>query len=581
MISQPLEIRKSLGKAHLQVDRIAEALEVYTGILQDYPEDLETYMVLGDCYLASGDAASAIRLYQQAQQLNPEDQTLHTRLSLAKQEDLGDPNDSETNPADPAAVSRLLERLREDCQTISAAELARAVKMLQHVTKNPYPANVIATHLDEIATLLPAFIELNIRQAHADGRPDIAEALRMLANKVHEPDDEVEADRSIATTSNSQAGSSELAANKPARLLLIAPASLLASPRLTFPAEALAARGWEVTISANIPSDTPDKFDMVVVHRPHGVPSVLEGMAACVGVGIPLVVDLDIDFEQMPLNHPEYPSFGLGTSLSAKAYTAALQMADQIIVPSESLAMEFKQGGMQAATIPDGWSRNNPLWEKPADRRPTINLGWFGMPGQIDDVLEIRRPLMRILREFPQTRLVIGIDPQVYQLFDNLPESQKLFLPPTTHEDYPYLLSQIDILLVPLRNTPFNRNLSDRRLMEAGVRGIPWLAAPTPGHNAWGSGGLIASTRHDWHVYLRHLVMDPELRQELGQAGRQRAAGRELAILGGSWERILGDLLQAQTQAASLQATDQSQELFTSRVSAPPINTPVPAPSQP
>ena len=429
MISQPLEIRKSLGKAHLQVDRIAEALEVYAGILQDYPEDLETYMVLGDCYLASGDAASAIRLYQQAQCLSPEDQTLNTRLSLAKQEQLGNPDNSETNPADPAAVSRLLDRLREDCQTISSAELARAVKMLQHVTKNPYPANVIATHLDEIATLLPAFIELNIRQAHADGRPDIAEALRELASSVHEPGDEAEADLNAGSPSISATGSSELPGNKAGRLLLIAPTSLLASPRLTLPAEALADRGWEVTLSGDIPRDIPDKFDIVVAHRPHGMPSALEGMATCVGTGIPLVVDLDIDFEQMPLNHPEYPSYGLGTSVSAKAYAAALQMADQIIVPSESLAMDFEQGGLQAATVPDGWSRNNPLWEKPADRRPTINLGWFGMPGQIDDVLEIRRPLMRILREFPQTRLVIGIDAQVYQLFDNLPESQKLFLP--------------------------------------------------------------------------------------------------------------------------------------------------------
>jgi tetratricopeptide (TPR) repeat protein len=582
--AQPLEIRKSLGKSHLQVDRIAEALEVYTGILQDYPEDLETYLVLGDCYLASGDAASAISLYQQAQRLNPSEPTLKSRLSLAeleRRECAEKPITYPEDPADPAALARLLERLREDCQKISAAELARAVKLLQQVTKNPYPANVIATHLDEIAALLPAFIELNIRQAHADGRPDIAKALQSVAETIPEPIEPNDASLVSETPQPDPSSSLESGNHQPGRLLLVAPPSLLESPRLTLPAEALASRGWAVTCSAEIPGDTPEKHDVVVAHRPHGAPGLLEGMAACVGAGIPLVVDLDTDFEQMPHNHPEYPYFGLGTSAASKAYAAALQMADRVVVPSESLAQGFEQSGIPANTVPDGWSRSNTLWEKPADRRTTVNLGWFGMSGQIDDVLEIRRPLMRILREFPHTRLVIGIDPQVYQLFDNLPESQKLFLPPTSHEDYPYLLSQIDILLVPLRNTPFNRTMSDRRLMEAGVRGIPWLAAPTPGHTAWGAGGLIANTRHDWHVYLRQLVLDPELRHELGQAGRQRAAGREQSRLGALWDRILGELLQSKVANHTHLTTHQSAEKSENKLSSPIINAPVAAPSQP
>jgi hypothetical protein len=116
--------------------------------------------------------------------------------------------------------------------------------------------------------------------------------------------------------------------------------------------------------------------------------------------------------------------------------------------------------------------------------------------------------------------------------------------------------------------------------MEAGVRAIPWLAAPTPGHIAWGAGGLIASTRHDWHVYLRQLVMDLELRQELGRAGRQRAEGRELSRLGGIWERILGDLLPSEIQENLTRSNLLPADNPSSGIPSPILNTPIAAPSQ-
>jgi glycosyltransferase involved in cell wall biosynthesis len=166
------------------------------------------------------------------------------------------------------------------------------------------------------------------------------------------------------------------------------------------------------------------------------------------------------------------------------------------------------------------------------------------MDGQIEDVAEIRRVVTRVVREFPQTRLVIGGDPQVYHLFEHLPESRRLYLPAVGYEDHPYLLGQVDILLLPHRKTPFNSTLSDRPLVEAGVRGIPWLASPVPAYTTWSTGGLVASSLEEWHTYLRQLVLDANLRASLSEAGRRQAESREMDLLALDWLDLIAEVIE-------------------------------------
>jgi glycosyltransferase involved in cell wall biosynthesis len=172
-----------------------------------------------------------------------------------------------------------------------------------------------------------------------------------------------------------------------------------------------------------------------------------------------------------------------------------------------------------------------------------VNIGWLGSREQLEDVASIRRMVLRVLREFPYTQLVIGGNAQVYQLFDRIPESRRIFLPPAQPDDYPYLLSQIDILLVPLRDTLFNRMQSDLRLMEAGIRRIPWIASPMPAFIAWGAGGYIAYTDEDWVTHLRTLVQEPKLRSSLGNEGWRKAEQREMSRLGELWQLVIEDVL--------------------------------------
>ena len=173
-----LKVRKILGRTYLNENRLAEALDIFIKILMDYPDDLETLLILGGFYLASGDGKTAKSIYLRALQLDPENKTIERHITMA--EELEDGGVEEPVPTDLEAVARLLQRLTGETKVIHENEIMRAAVLLEKIINSESPADLVSRHLDEIDDLLLALIEVNIRQARADGRVDVVDALRSL-----------------------------------------------------------------------------------------------------------------------------------------------------------------------------------------------------------------------------------------------------------------------------------------------------------------------------------------------------------------------------------------------------------------
>ncbi len=514
-----LKIRKVLGKTYLNENRLADALDVFSRILEDYPEDVETLHILGNIYLASGDGRTAKTIYQRASQLEPQNEVFRRQILLA--DEMGG-DDTESIPTDVSAVARLLQRLTGDSQPISETDILRAASLLERIVASDHPADLVAKHLDEIDQLLPALIELNIRQAQADGFTELAESLRHLQNHVQNQITEryAEPPKSMQTAADGFKGS--------ILFLLPQPEQRYASSRMALLKAALDSSGCSTLVRREYVAGLDSRPDVVVASNPHIEPSLLQSLSALSNAGVPILLDLDDDFEKQPISHGEYAAKGLGTSARSNAYTSAISMAQMVTVPSETQAESLRELAQRVSIIPDGWSHANKLWEKEPHPRGTFNIGWLGTSGQLEDLALIRRYVVRILREFSNTRVVIIGNPQAYRLFESLPENRRLYLPAAAHEELPYQLGQLDVLLVPLRNIPYNLSAPDTALMQAGARGIPWLASAVPAHRHWQKGGMISESLDEWHLNLRHLILDPDLRHKLGAQGRAAAATREM-----------------------------------------------------
>lgn len=86
------------------------------------------------------------------------------------------------------------------------------------------------------------------------------------------------------------------------------------------------------------------------------------------------------------------------------------------------------------------------------------------------------------------------------------------------------LLSECDIGIMPLVDSPFERGKCGYKLIQYMACGLPVVASPV-GVNAdivqCGENGFLASSQNDWFQALEKLILNASLRQQLGQHGRK------------------------------------------------------------
>jgi glycosyltransferase involved in cell wall biosynthesis len=529
------------GRFFLNANQIDKAILTYVRILRKYPYEIGSLLALGDTYLVSGNRIAAAELYQEAAILEPDRRDIERRVKLALEMDSGKFDfDNNLSALSNASVARLIQALTGKSFAVSEMELEQAAKLLDETIHSSSPAVNVAENLDAIDTLLPALIELNVRQARANGQLDLVRQLEnmqaeIIGDKLLEP---------VGMSDNPGDEKKDPGTRMRVLSILVVGMNTIDSPhRLGLIGQGLADCGHKVDVFKDLSELSWDAYDVVIAHNPHANPLILKGLASRAAHNLPTIVDLDYDFRQMNVSHPDFSRLGLGNPATSRAYKAALELAGHVTVAGEASAAKLVEEGYQVSVIPDSWWGKNPFWQRNAPPRATLNIGIFSDPGQVEAVATVRRSVIRILREFPQTRLVIGGDPQNYHIFDSLPDVRRLFLPPADAEDYPYLLAQADILIMPMVENSFNAFLTDRKFMEAGIRKIPWIASQTPASLEWGKGGMIANSIEEWYSHLHLLVKDRSIRQELGMEGSQKAVERESQKVSLKWIKVIQSVL--------------------------------------
>lgn len=311
--------------------------------------------------------------------------------------------------------------------------------------------------------------------------------------------------------------------------------------RMGVPVAGLAARGIPATYARSTAALDLRRFDTLVFSRPQISPTAVREIQQARYLGKRVIVDLDDDFYALPPDHPGYNGVGPGNPARLQTLERALAQADLLVVATAALADRYRPLARRVEIVPNGWTRSNPLWEQAIEPHATLNLGWAGTPTHRADVALMVRDVVGFMRQTPQAQLVIGGDPGVWQMFADLPEARRSFVPMVPFDLYPNLLARFDVLLAPLCDNAFNHAKSDIKLLEAGIRRIPWVASPRSAYSAWGVGGLFADAPGEWQSALTRLAQDETLRGRLGAAGRAQADSREAEHIARQWLTMLDD----------------------------------------
>ncbi len=183
--SVDLTYRKTFARTLLSSNQLGEAIRAYAAIIKDFPGDIESMLVLGDLYLAGEDSMAALYFYQKAKLLEPENQEISTRIELAESEKNATQVQKNLLPLGEERLGNLQQRLAGKSKGVQEKEIEKASRLLEEIIHSSHPAELVATHLDQIDSLLPALLEMNIRQAKADRRTDLVEGLETIQENIH------------------------------------------------------------------------------------------------------------------------------------------------------------------------------------------------------------------------------------------------------------------------------------------------------------------------------------------------------------------------------------------------------------
>jgi glycosyltransferase involved in cell wall biosynthesis len=171
---------------------------------------------------------------------------------------------------------------------------------------------------------------------------------------------------------------------------------------------------------------------------------------------------------------------------------------------------------------------------------PVTCIGWIGSP-TTQKYLKALLPVFEALhRQFPIRILLVNGTKA-------LPFSGEITVVPWTEEGEVDAILQMDIGIMPLPDSPWERGKCAYKLIQYMACGLPVVASPV-GFNATvvthGDNGYLAASPEAWQEHLTDLILHPEKRQTMGQQGYCRV--QENYTVERNMERIreeMGDFL--------------------------------------
>ncbi len=203
-----------------------------------------------------------------------------------------------------------------------------------------------------------------------------------------------------------------------------------------------------------------------------------------------------------------------------RAARALARACDSVVCGNEYLASKFRQWNPSVIVIPTAvnTSRFKP---KPELREPSLRIGWSGSSEAFAELYAIEEALATILHRHLNVKLLVMSNGK--PTFKNIPASRVEMVSWSRGVEVE-TLQRMDIGLMPLRDSDWNRGKCSYKLLLYMACGVASVASPV-GMNcqvlSCGACGLAASTARDWHQALEKLITEPSFRGDISREGRR------------------------------------------------------------
>jgi len=257
---------------------------------------------------------------------------------------------------------------------------------------------------------------------------------------------------------------------------------------------------------------------------------------------IKILYDLDDDFFNLT---PDLSLFRIQRNI-LKEMRSIASFADVMTVTTEHLKILSKKifsGNIKI--IPN--MLDFTLWgSNQLHNDGRIRIGWAGSPSHYKDVIQLLPALKSILKRYDEVDLVFfGYCPDEFK--EEFKE-RLIFHKGTSYLRYAEILPTLglDIGLIPVCDTEFNRSKSVVKFLEYAAIGLPCVASNFEPYTRIiqdSINGYLAEDLDAWTFKLEKLITDPSERLRLSCSGRETAETYSIEQLGHLWKNVIHNLV--------------------------------------
>ncbi len=222
--------------------------------------------------------------------------------------------------------------------------------------------------------------------------------------------------------------------------------------------------------------------------------------------------------------HPDRPSHK-----RQKSFQRTVKLVDMVIAGNRYLAGHARKFNGNIEVLATGLDVSDYKQDVSLSGDGKIRLVWIGSKSTLPYLAEIKPALEEIGSRFDNVILRIICD----DFFDlqNMEVEEHRWSLETQAVD----LAQSHIGLAPLPDNRFARGKCGFKILQYSAAGLPVIASPV-GTNAEyiqeGTNGFLARDCSDWIEKTSTLLKNPQLRRQMGQAGRAEVRQFDLKVLG-------------------------------------------------
>jgi glycosyltransferase involved in cell wall biosynthesis len=311
-------------------------------------------------------------------------------------------------------------------------------------------------------------------------------------------------------------------------------------------AEELRLHGFRTSVTVQ---DNPrleryaDEFQVFIFHRVLMTPTIARLMERLKALDKTILFETDdLVYDPTFLVHMDY--WQQMNALERKLYEHGVG-GEILVHPSvhvattttSFLAEKLRDKGKEVFVVPNRLSQQDVLWASHALREKEsrienpesqmIRVGYLsGTPSHNKDFATITPALITLFEKYPEMRLVLtgplDTEDRLQRYADRIER-----LPFVPRRALFGNIASLDINLAPLEiDNPFCESKSELKFFEAGVVGVPTVAAATRTFCEAitdETDGFVAATTDEWVEKIGRLIADSKLRARMGQAARETA----------------------------------------------------------